>query len=99
MICDRVAILVDGRLRSTGRLDELVSENVRWFEVTVRSVPPEGLTGELLSRDGRRALLLRLHYRAATRSVTDSEVQSLHDAIVTRACEHLADADDAVRQR
>ncbi|MEZ4381531.1 MAG: phenylalanine--tRNA ligase subunit beta [Nannocystaceae bacterium] len=39
--------------------------------------------------DGRRALLLRLHYRAEGRSVTDGEVQGLHDAIVAGACEAL----------
>lgn len=49
--------------------------------------------------DGRRALLLRLHYRAATRSVTDTEVQSLHDAIVERACESLRELDADVRKR
>jgi phenylalanyl-tRNA synthetase beta chain len=49
--------------------------------------------------DGRRALLLRLHYRARGRSVTDAEVQSLHDAIVKRACETLASLDAKVRPR
>jgi phenylalanyl-tRNA synthetase beta chain len=49
--------------------------------------------------DGRRALLLRLHYRAAGRSVTDAEVQTLHDHIVTRACEALSATDPQVRKR
>lgn len=35
--------------------------------------------------DGHRALLLRLHYAAAGRTLTDGEVQVLHDDIVKRA--------------
>ena len=42
-----------------------------------------------ISEAGRRALLLRLHYRAEGRSVTYGEVQGLHDAIVAGACEAL----------
>jgi phenylalanyl-tRNA synthetase beta chain len=49
--------------------------------------------------DGRRALLLRLHYRATGRSVTDAGVQSLHDAIVKAACASLARIDPDVRTR
>ena len=43
MICDRIAILKSGRLCSAGRLDELVSNRVRWFEVTVRGTLPSGI--------------------------------------------------------
>ncbi|MBL4686868.1 MAG: phenylalanine--tRNA ligase subunit beta [Nannocystaceae bacterium] len=49
--------------------------------------------------DGRRALLLRLHYRAAARSVADNEVQALHDEIVTRALTALAGSDPEIRRR
>lgn len=48
---------------------------------------------------GRRALLLRLHYRAHERSVTDSEVQPLHDAVVEAACAKLRARDPDVRVR
>lgn len=48
---------------------------------------------------GRRALLLRLHYRALQRSVTDTEVQALHDKVVARALEQLRARDPAVRVR
>jgi phenylalanyl-tRNA synthetase beta chain len=48
---------------------------------------------------GRRALLLRLHYRARRRSVTDAEVQPLHDAIVARACDRLRALDPDIRVR
>ncbi|HVH97349.1 MAG TPA: hypothetical protein VM869_01500, partial [Enhygromyxa sp.] len=48
---------------------------------------------------GRRALLLRLHYRAHERSVTDSEVQPLHDAVVEAACAKLRARDPDLRVR
>lgn len=35
--------------------------------------------------EGHRALLLRLHYAAAGRTLTDAEVQALHDALVDAA--------------
>jgi ABC-2 type transport system ATP-binding protein len=56
MICDRVAILDHGRLRSVGRLDEMVSTRVEWFEVSVRGSLPEPGCATLLSRDGRHSL-------------------------------------------
>lgn len=49
--------------------------------------------------DGHRALLLRLHYAAAGRSVTDAEVQTLHAAIVDRACATLRGLAPTVRAR
>jgi phenylalanyl-tRNA synthetase beta chain len=48
---------------------------------------------------GRRALLVRLHYRARERSVTDVEVQALHDAVVERACALLRTIDPDLRVR
>lgn len=51
MICDRVAILRQGRLRSEGALRELVDEKVHWFEVGVRGRLPEDLEAERLSGD------------------------------------------------
>ncbi len=48
---------------------------------------------------GRQALLLRLHYRAAERSVTDAEVQALHDLLVSGACERLRALDPDLRVR
>lgn len=50
-------------------------------------------------RDGRRALLLRLHYGAATRSVTDEEVQAFHQAIIEAALEALRVVDKDAKTR
>lgn len=48
---------------------------------------------------GHRALLLRLHYAAHSRSVTDAEVQALHAAIVEHACVDLRRIAASVRPR
>jgi ABC-2 type transport system ATP-binding protein len=52
MVCDRVAILKQGRLRSVGRLDDLVKNRVRWFEVEIRGEVPALAGVEALSHDG-----------------------------------------------
>jgi len=49
--------------------------------------------------DGHRALLLRLHYRAPERSVTDDEVQALHAAVVEAAVAQLKAAAASIRVR
>ncbi len=49
--------------------------------------------------EGHRALLLRLHYAAAGRSVTDLEVSPQHAAIVERACLALRGRAPGVRPR
>ncbi len=56
MICDRVAVLDRGRLRATGRLGDLVSSAVRWFEVSVRGAMPVGAF-DVLSSEGVEHLL------------------------------------------
>jgi ABC-2 type transport system ATP-binding protein len=57
MICDRVAILKQGRLRSVGTLRELIGEKVRWFEVGIRGQLPEPCEAEVVSADGEGHLL------------------------------------------
>jgi ABC-2 type transport system ATP-binding protein len=59
MICDRVAIIVGGRIVKEGGLRDLVSEKVLFTEVTVSGISPqafEGL-GESVSTRGDRVLL------------------------------------------
>jgi ABC-2 type transport system ATP-binding protein len=46
MVCDRVAIVFRGRLRAVGRLDDLVSRDARWIEVSVRGSVPDDAPGE-----------------------------------------------------
>jgi ABC-2 type transport system ATP-binding protein len=57
MICDRVAILDKGRLRSVGQLHEMISETVKWFEVAVRGPLPGGHDYEQISTEGGQHLL------------------------------------------
>ena len=49
MVCDRVAIVFRGKLRSVGRLDDLVSRQARWIEVSVRGALPPRAPGERTS--------------------------------------------------
>jgi ABC-2 type transport system ATP-binding protein len=59
MICDRVAIIVGGRIVKEGGLRDLVSEKVLFTEVTVSGLPPEAFEGlgESVSARGDRVLL------------------------------------------
>jgi ABC-2 type transport system ATP-binding protein len=59
MICDRVAIIVSGRILSLGRLADLVSETVLFTEITVSGVAESDLAGlgESLSTQAGRTLL------------------------------------------
>ncbi len=55
MICDRVGILVDGKLRRVGRLEDLVGERVHAWEVAVAGSVGD-LPGQVLSRRGEETL-------------------------------------------
>ncbi len=57
MLCDRVAILQQGRLRWSGELQGLVSGHVRWFEVSIQGAAPSALPGERVSVMGEQTLL------------------------------------------
>jgi ABC-2 type transport system ATP-binding protein len=59
MICDRVAILVSGRVMSSGRLRDLVSEKILFTEVEISGVKEEELAGlgECLAGQEGRLLL------------------------------------------
>jgi ABC-2 type transport system ATP-binding protein len=59
MICDRVAIIVGGRVISQGALQSLISERVLFTEVTLSGIDPADLIdlGEPVSTLGDRILL------------------------------------------
>jgi len=59
MICDRVAIIVGGRVISQGSLRDLISEKVLYTEITLSGVNPALLVdlGEPVSTHGDRILL------------------------------------------
>ena len=41
MICDRVAIIVEGRIRYEGRIDDFLDEGGRWSDVVLSGLSPE----------------------------------------------------------
>ncbi len=45
MLCDRVAIVFKGKLRSVGKLDDLVARDAKWIEISVRGLLPADLPG------------------------------------------------------
>ena len=59
MICERVAIIVGGRIISQGFLRDLISEKILFTEVTLSGIDPASLAdlGELVSTRGDRILL------------------------------------------
>jgi ABC-2 type transport system ATP-binding protein len=59
MICDRVAIIVGGRIVKDGALRDLVSERVLFTEATVAGIAPDAFSdlGESVSAQGDRVLL------------------------------------------
>jgi len=57
MMCDRVAIVFKGKLRSVGRLDDLVSREAKWIEVSVRGTLPADLPGERATAPGGTTLV------------------------------------------
>jgi ABC-2 type transport system ATP-binding protein len=60
-LCDRVGIIIQGRLRDVGRIDDLLSPRVRAVEATLEPGPGQtGLPagGRLIAREGARTTLL-----------------------------------------
>ena len=57
MLCDRVAILVAGKLRAEGRLADLVSRRIRAYEVEVVGDLPSPLEAAIVSVQGAEALV------------------------------------------
>ena len=73
MICDRVAIIVGGRIVKEGVLRDLVSEKVLFTEVTVSGLRPRTFSGlgECVSARGDR-VLLKLYDEALVDEVVNS---------------------------
>ncbi len=59
MICDRVAIILEGKIISQGKLQDLISEKILFTEIILSGVKAEKLAGlgEPLSTHGGRILL------------------------------------------
>jgi len=72
-VCDRIAILQRGRLRSSGRLRDLVSAGVRWIEVVVRGPLPASCPATIVSRSGDETLARVADVAALTRLLAGAE--------------------------
>jgi ABC-2 type transport system ATP-binding protein len=57
LICDRVGIVVNGKLRHLGSLEEMVHSRPRWFEVSVRGTVPKAWSESVLSSAGGKTLV------------------------------------------
>jgi len=59
MICDRVAVLVNGEVINQGRLEDLVSQEILFTEMTVSQINPRELEkfGKTLTQYGNRSLI------------------------------------------
>jgi len=58
MICDRVGLLVKGSLKAVGAVDDLLSAEVPYWEVTLRGLAGDGLPcGRVMSRRDDQVLV------------------------------------------
>ncbi len=73
MLCDRVAILVEGRIRWEGRIEDFLAEGERETEVVVAKLPPD--LAERL--DGRFGKALRGHGDRVELRVPEKEVEGV----------------------
>ena len=85
MICDRVGILINGKLMSVGRLDELLKEEVESIEITVEGLDSShlerlGEKGEKVIVSGDRAMIEVSHPEVA--SQIQSEILSAGGRVV-----------------
>ena len=71
IICDRIAIVVKGKLRGCGTVDELMGNRIKHVDVTYRGGRLEGTPGSLVRDEGDRVLI----------RVDDSELQSTLDQL------------------
>jgi ABC-2 type transport system ATP-binding protein len=57
LICDRVGIMVEGRLRHLGVLDQMIHSAPRWFEVSIQGAVPPPWDRNVASVSGERAMV------------------------------------------
>jgi ABC-2 type transport system ATP-binding protein len=80
MICDRVAILVSGKLVSLGRLHEILSQEVDTFEVTLQNVSEDAIR----SGDARFQQILPSGDKLLVIVRSEAEVEALLKLLAAR---------------
>jgi ABC-2 type transport system ATP-binding protein len=83
MICDRVAIIVKGRIRHQGRIEDVLSSTTRRTDLVVSCLPPE-IVEDLEERFDleMRGLGERLELR-----VEEKDVNAVLDRVMTMGAE------------
>ncbi len=73
LICDRVGILSKGELKAVGKVSELLTARIKFFEVTYSGPEAETLPGieGVISRDGGETLV-RVRDEAAVRALAEA---------------------------
>jgi len=76
LICDRVGILSKGDLKAVGKLSDLLTHRVKFWEVTFSGLSPEGLPGieSIVSRD-RDEILVRAQDEDAVRVLVSAVLE------------------------
>ena len=92
MVCDRVGILVSGRLVASGSLDDLLEAQVASIEVTVSQVPPE------LAQELDHLLLTRPIFRSERLLLTVKDEEALAE-LLPRLSEAKATVHSIIPQR
>ncbi len=77
MICDRVAIIIGGKILSQGSLTDLISEKILFTEIILSGLDPKDLVGfgESLSAHGGRTLIKVFH---------EEKIQEILDLVKNR---------------
>lgn len=91
MICDRVAIVVEGRLRHVGPVGDLVSSRPLWFEVAIDGPVPASWSEAIESGRGAHTRLRVPDVAALTRLVADVAASEANVASVWPRRESLED--------
>jgi ABC-2 type transport system ATP-binding protein len=93
MICDQVAILVQGRVVREGQLDSLLGSEVRFWDVTLRGADgfrsPAG--AQVLTHQGRQ-ILLRVEEEDALQAILDEARRE--KAVIRSVVPHKASLED-----
>jgi ABC-type multidrug transport system ATPase subunit len=80
MICDRVAIVVDGKIRSQGALDDLLDDPVERVEVVFNGLSEEGALKMSALAVTTRSVAGRHTFTVATAQDVDAFVRAGQDA-------------------
>lgn len=85
MICDRVAILINGQIVNQGRLQDLISERILFTEIVLSGVKKEKLEGlgEILPTHGGRTFIKVFNEQNKQKilKLTQSENGNIHSLI------------------